>query len=348
MKTVCVLGASGFIGKKTVEALLLQKTYNVRASVRKTSIIPEELKKNDSLKIMYSDICDRSSLIPVIKGCDIVINAAGVYRWWVPNDKLYKEVNEDGARNVAQVCADEKIPHLLHISTAMAYGYPQDDKPFTENSKPGPFAAQYTRTKANGDQAVIDVQKQFETFQLDILYLACVTGPGDTFSVGRPAAVYRDFMLGKIPMLVAPDTNYIYVAIQDVVKAIRIVCERRSDLKTQDKMIERYLIGNSDQMMTTRQYFDLMSRYCDRKTPTASLNLSIGFCLAYLMTYISTYVTGSEPSLPLDIMRTAYWGGIEYSCEKSMKKLGMEYTPIETAVAESIADVKVRLKENEL
>lgn len=32
--------------------------------------------------------------------------------------------------------------------------------------------------------------------QVAMLFLGCVTGAGDTFSVGRPAAVYRDFMQG--------------------------------------------------------------------------------------------------------------------------------------------------------
>jgi hypothetical protein len=69
--------------------------------------------------------------------------------------------------------------------------------------------SRYTATKYRGDQAVIKAvqqihdsegdeevptQHQPESLSLTVLYLGCVTGAGDTFSVGRPAAVYRDFM----------------------------------------------------------------------------------------------------------------------------------------------------------
>ena len=46
--------------------------------------------------------------------------------------------------------------------------------------------------------------------------------------------------------------------------------------------------------------------------------------------------------MPLDIMRTARWGGIEYDCAKSEAVLGISYTPIDTAVHEAICDVRQR------
>jgi nucleoside-diphosphate-sugar epimerase len=279
-----------------------------------------------------------------VAGCEMVINAAGIYRWWVPDKAVYTQVNNGGARNVAEVCAELDIPHLIHISTAMAYGYPAE-KPFSEKSAVGPFAADYTRTKADGDAAVLETHaKSNSSFRLDILYLGCVTGTGDTFSVGRPAAVYRDFMLGKIPVLVGPSTKYIYVAVQDVCTAISTVCERgASDESSTRGRAEKYLIANSDEMMSTRQYFEVMEKHCGVQVPSMSMNLTLGLVLGWLLTLIATYITGVEPLMPLDIMRTAYWGGIEYDCSKSKSELGLQYTSIDVAVGESIADVKMRI-----
>jgi nucleoside-diphosphate-sugar epimerase len=253
-KYVCVIGASGFIGKKATERLRLAG-YQIRATVRFNSQIPDELKE-EGVEIVFADVRNKTSITKACQGCSIVINAAGIYRWWVPDKSIYKQVNDTGARIVAEVCAELEIQHLIHISTAMAYGYP-DEKPFTETSASGPFAADYTRTKADGDKAVLQVhalhhfngnQTQSD-FRLDILYLGCVTGTGDTFSVGRPAAVYRDFMQGKIPMLVAPDTNYIYVAVDDVCTAILTVCEQgATDTSKRRWRANRYLIANSDEV----------------------------------------------------------------------------------------------------
>merc|ERR1712226_18754 len=105
----------------------------------------------------------------------------------------------------------------------MTYGYP-DEKPFNEASKPGPHASEYARTKRLGD---VRVKAMCEGTSLDVvtLHLGCTIGEGDTMSTGRIAAVIRDFIEGKIPMLVGADTNYIYVHIQDVRKALLAVVQ---------------------------------------------------------------------------------------------------------------------------
>ena len=74
-----------------------------------------------------------------------------------------------------------------------------------------------------------------------------------------------------------------------------------------------------------------------------SLNLTIGFVLGWLLTFVSNWFTRRAPLVPLDIMRTAYWGGIEYDCTKSMTDLGIQYTPIEATVREAMQDVKAKL-----
>jgi nucleoside-diphosphate-sugar epimerase len=169
-------------------------------------------------QITKADVTDVASLAQAVAGCAVVVNCAGIYRWWVPDTSVYKSVNEDGARNVAEACCShaDKGCRLVHISTAMAFGFPKD-MPFNEDSAPGPFAAEYPRSKAKGDALVWNVA-QSHGLQTVVLYLGCVSGAGDTFSTGRPASVYRDFMQGKIPMLVGPNSKYIYVHINDVTK----------------------------------------------------------------------------------------------------------------------------------
>jgi hypothetical protein len=97
-------------------------------------------------------------------------------------------------------------------------------------------------------------------------------------------------------------------------------------------------------MMTTKQYFEVMSKYCGVEVPTLTMNLTLGLCLGWFLTLVSTYITGWEPLMPIDVMRTAAWGGIEYDCSKSKSELGLCYTPIDKAVEESIADVKARIR----
>lgn len=337
----CVFGASGFIGKKAVE-VLASAGFRVRAAVRQPKgSLPQELHAS-RVEVVQADVCDVTTLADALDGCSIAINCAGIYRWWLPNPSEYQEVNVNGAANVAQACLNSKsVCRLVHVSTAMAYGYPAI-RPFCEESEAGSHASEYARSKHLGDEKVVSLCHGSSKLSVVTLFLACVTGKGDTASVGRPAAVYRDFMLGKIPMLVAPETNYIYVHIRDVQQAILAVC----NLPKERLASQKYLIGNSAGMITTKQYFEIIGRVVGRPCPSMTMNLKVGYWLAWLLTWISTWITKTEPILPLDIMRTARWGSIEYDCSKSVAELGISYTPIEEAVAEAVEDVRSQMKGN--
>lgn len=391
---VCVIGANGFIGRSAV-AELQAAGFKVRATVRDPeATLPDELQL-PGVEVTKADVtqsplkqsniaADASSeapsgplvvdhncdLVKAVADCEVVVNCAGIYRWWMLDNAEYARVNDQGARNVAYACGgirdaaeqpgdsqhtqtvqpQEYIPsvkHLVHISTAMSFGYPED-MPFSEDSKPGPHASEYVRTKFLGDQALLGMHKasQFPSqLALTILYLGCVTGAGDTFSRGRPHDVYRDFMRGKIPLLVAPDTKYIYVHIRDVRRAIAKVCKSTASASTVSGAhleARQYLIGNSREILTTRSYFEMMGKHCGRQAPRFSLPLNVGMGLAYGLTGLSRLLPVGEPALPIDLMRTAYWGGIVYDCSKSERELGLQYESIDVAVRESIEDVKVR------
>lgn len=334
-KTVCVIGANGFIGMSSLN-VLCDRRYNVRATVRKLGMAPEDW-RGRGFAIFQADVTDAESLAACVEGCDVVVNCAGIYRWWVPNTEDFVQVNDVGAGNVAEACVKAGVRRLVHFSTPMAYGYPED-RPFNEASQPGRHASEYARTKRLGD---LRVKACCEGTSLEVvtLYLGCTIGEGDAMCAGRIAAVIRDFTLGKIPMLVGPDTNFIYVHIKDVKKALAAVLDAPREVVAG----EDFFIANSAEMMTTRRFFDLLGKYTSRQPPQASLNLTLGYWMSYVLTWISTNITKSEPIAPVDIMRTAQYGSIEYTCQKSVDVLGLSYTPIEEAVAESVADVQRRM-----
>merc|ERR1712232_1009517 len=119
--------------------------------------------------------------------------------------------------------------------------------------------------------------------------MGCTIGEGDTMSAGRIAAVIRDFIQGKIPMLVGADTNYIYVHIQDVRKALLAVVQAPA----QKVSGEDFFIANCQDMMTTRSFFDLIGKHCGKRPPSMSLNLVLGYWIAGFLTWVATRITGS-------------------------------------------------------
>eukprot|EP00928_Gymnodinium_smaydae_P089332 TRINITY_DN73316_c0_g1_i1.p1 TRINITY_DN73316_c0_g1~~TRINITY_DN73316_c0_g1_i1.p1 ORF type:complete len:346 (+),score=70.76 TRINITY_DN73316_c0_g1_i1:153-1190(+) len=338
MALVCVLGANGFIGRNSLAALR-NAGFRVRAAVRRREQLQEAVAADElcDVEVVEADITKPATLAACVEGCDIVVNCAGIYKWWLPNAEEYLRVNDVGAGNVGSACLAAGVRRLIHYSTPMSYGYPRD-KPFTEMSEAGAHASEYARTKRLGDLRIKDLcrGKPIETV---ILHLGCTIGAGDTDSAGRIAAVVKDHIRGKIPMLVGADTNYIYVHIADVRQAI----VRAAQASAEKVAGEDFFIANSDDMMTTRHFFDLIGKHTEKPPPRSSLNLTVGSWFANMATWVATHVTGSEPTAPADILRTAKFGSIEYSCQKSKDVLGMEYTPIDLAVAESVADVKSRM-----
>eukprot|EP00931_Biecheleriopsis_adriatica_P030678 TRINITY_DN18062_c0_g1_i3.p1 TRINITY_DN18062_c0_g1~~TRINITY_DN18062_c0_g1_i3.p1 ORF type:complete len:286 (-),score=36.75 TRINITY_DN18062_c0_g1_i3:236-1093(-) len=232
---------------------------------------------------------------------------------------------------------EDKVKRLVHYSTPMAYGYPEE-RPFTEASEPGCHASEYARTKHLGDVRIKSLC-QGTSLQTVFLYLGCTIGAGDAMTAGRIAAVIRDYIHGKIPMLVGPDTNYIYVHIKDVRRAVAAAVEAPAEKVSG----EDFFIANSDDMMTTRQFFALIGKHTGVPPPTRSLPLSLAYRFASVTSWLATNITGAEPTAPVDVIRTAQLGSIEYTCGKSVKVLGMSYASIDEAVAESVADVKQRL-----
>src|SRR4051812_15838744 len=73
MRRVAVLGASGFIGNRTVEIFQRDEDLDVRPVVRRPS--RAALPRRFDLAVQIADALDTKSLIPAFEGCDSVIMA---------------------------------------------------------------------------------------------------------------------------------------------------------------------------------------------------------------------------------------------------------------------------------
>ena len=119
----------------------------------------------------------------------------------------------------------------------------------------------------------------FQNFDLDfakvfglktrLLPLACVLGEGDidNLAQGRPGCVQKDFIMGKIPALVEPETDFIYVDIEDVAKAVTRALHwnpQNNHQNERNKKVDafsEFIIGNWKDKMSTRLYFQRMESW---------------------------------------------------------------------------------------
>lgn len=104
-----------------------------------------------------ADITDLKAVRSFIGVDDIVVNCAAWTR--VDDAELHRDeafaINADGARNVAQACA-EVGAKLVHISTDYVFGDAPAGVPIPEDAPVSPRCV-YGESKAAGERAVLDV-----------------------------------------------------------------------------------------------------------------------------------------------------------------------------------------------
>ncbi|MFT4520679.1 MAG: dihydroflavonol-4-reductase, partial [Halioglobus sp.] len=263
--------------------------------------------------------------VKAFKGSWGVVNLAGYREFWSQQREHFYDLNERGACNVFEACLAAGVKKVVQVSTPLAYGVP-DQIPFNEASEPGQHVSDYARSKFLGDQAGWRLHKE-QGLPLTVVHLAAVIGAGDD----KATMEVRRAVEGKLPALVGADTTYTYLHVRDAADAIT-----RALLKA-ESVGQRYLIGN--QRATTRDYFNIIGRLASVSVPPWNIPESWLMPVARGMDALARR-TGKRPVLPLDVLRTTAAGSLLFDATRSIKELGMTYTPLEAALAESIDEIR--------
>jgi nucleoside-diphosphate-sugar epimerase len=209
MKKILVTGASGFIGLHVVKTLLAQGV-SVRCLVHKNSrlgfikpFLPE---------LMEGNLTSPETLKNAVQGIDAIVHSAGLKT--APSYQKFLEVNEDGCRNLYQVCAQYNpgINRIVHISSLAALGPSRDGKPVTEEHLPTPIS-DYGKSKLAGQRVAESFMKELP---MSILLPPAVYGPFDKDFF----AYFRCVKRGIMPLLSGPDRFFSIIYIKDAVAAV--------------------------------------------------------------------------------------------------------------------------------
>ena len=154
---VAVTGAAGFLGSHICRALLDRRT-SVRAVtlLNDVSRIPHTIA--DKVDIRVADVRDLESLSEVLEGVDAVVHTAAVIS--VDDGRSARSVtsiNVDGARSVAETCADLGIPKLVHVSSIHAFGGLKGKTLDAAHPLHESAAHSYAYSKAQGQRTVLEI-----------------------------------------------------------------------------------------------------------------------------------------------------------------------------------------------
>jgi nucleoside-diphosphate-sugar epimerase len=172
-KRILVTGATGFIGGRIVERLILEQGAEVVALVHQF--------KNASrlarfpVRMVGGDVGDRSSLEHAAQGCDAIIHAAMSMGG---SGEQNRRANVEGTQNVCEV-AKALRARLVHFSTVSVYGNPLGSK-LTEDLPKNPVGDDYGLLKLDAERAV--QQAQQAGLAATILQPTIVYGPWSMWS----------------------------------------------------------------------------------------------------------------------------------------------------------------------
>lgn len=171
-QTVAVTGATGFVGRNVVQALL-SRGHTVRALVRNPDRARETLPATASLIVVRGDALERDAMARLADGADAMIHLIGIRRER-PGGVTYRRLHVDAARIALEAAGEAGAGRFVHMSALGA----RADAP-----------ARYHRTKFEGERLVRRSGLRWTIFRPSIIH-----GPGGEFM-----ELVRAWVLGDAP-----------------------------------------------------------------------------------------------------------------------------------------------------
>ncbi|WP_084406053.1 complex I NDUFA9 subunit family protein [Pseudovibrio sp. Ad5] len=251
-KLITVFGGSGFIGRHVIR-ILAERGYSVRAAVRHPDLAEhlQPLGAVGQIMPVAASVRNKKSVERAVEGACAVINLVGIL--YESGAQKFDSVQAKGPATVAEVCKEQGIDNLVHVSAIGA----------DENSP-----AVYARTKAAGEKAVLDAMPDAVIFRPSIVF-----GPEDDF-FNRFGSMAQLFPV--LPLIGGGHTKFQPVYVGDVALAIANAIEGKAEAG------KIYELGGP-QVATFKECLQLLMQVIHRKRMLVTLPFLIARIQAKFM-----------------------------------------------------------------
>jgi dihydroflavonol-4-reductase len=314
--TVCVTGATGFVGGHVARELA-ERGDEVRVTFRN----PERLERLEALDVepVRADVTDRASLRRAVRGCELVFHTAG-YVGSRPPERLW-QVNALSPRMVVEAAALEGVRRVVHTSSVAAIGNAPHGEVADETLvyRGGEFGLAYGDAKHEGEVEALAAGARVGV-EVVIVNPAYVLGvPVDPTQPGETSTrVIGNFMLNRLPAVVDGATNV--VDVEDVAVGHLLAGEK-------GEPGERYILGGYN-----LSWVDLIDRLAvgsGKRRPLLVLPTEAG-----TVARIQAELGLRWPIAPEAFALMAQnW---RYSSRKAKRKLGYSTRPLDTTLKATV------------
>ncbi len=330
---VAVTGATGFLGRHTVAALLAAG-HTVRCLSRRGTVPADPATgaphATDRVSGQSCDVLDLDALTAAVAGADVVVHGAGMVSNRSRDARMVFDLHVTGTENAIAACRAAGVGRLVHISTSGTVAVGTDpDKVFTETDEDAVQTTArwpYYRTKLFSEQVALAADGE----GLTVLALnpSLLLGPGDDEG-GESTASVRTFLEDGLPA--SPPGGVAFVDVRDVALAVRAAL-------TAGRGGERYLLNGANQ--TFHDYFCKLARLTGKPAPLVRLP-QVARSLVGFLAPGSVLRTGIGPSLSkqqLDLS-SHFW---YCDASKAAEELGFVARDPTATLADTVADLEAK------
>jgi dihydroflavonol-4-reductase len=319
MPKTLVTGATGFVGRAVVEALLAQGR-EVRVLIRRPR---HRALPGLAVEVVRGDLTDPVSLARALQNCSRLFHVAADYRLWVPDPAGMYAANVEGTRSLLQAGLEAGLERVVYTSTVGALGNPGDGTPGTEDTPVSlaDMVGHYKRSKFLAEQVALEYAGR--GLPVVVVNPSTPVGPWDV----RPTPTGQmivDFLRGKMPAYLDSGLNLIHV--RDVAQG-HLLAEARG------RVGEKYILGH--QNLTLAEIFAKLADCSGIKAPQWRLPYYPVLGLAYINELWSTWITRRPPMIPLTAVKMAK-KIMFFDSQKAVRELGLPQTPVEQALQEAV------------
>jgi nucleoside-diphosphate-sugar epimerase len=190
MRTLYIIGGSGFIGSRLVHRLRSNTDAILKIFDKQSSRLFPEM-------TLLGDVRSMADLRGAISEGSIIVNLAAEHRDDVRPISLYDEVNVGGAKNICTIAREKGVKTIIFTSTVAVYGFAPIGT--DESGNIAPFN-DYGRTKYVAEQIFTTWQAEEPAVrQLVIIRPTVVFGEqnrGNVFNLLRQIASGKFVMIG--------------------------------------------------------------------------------------------------------------------------------------------------------
>ncbi|HQF42160.1 MAG TPA: NAD(P)-dependent oxidoreductase [Ignavibacteriaceae bacterium] len=243
VKKVLVMGASGFVGGRLVEKLILEHGHVPKCLIRDFGKLTRIARF--PVEIVYADILHPNDFEVSIKDCDVYIYSV---HGKDKNKAISWEIDTKGLENMLKLAVKNQIKQFIFLSTTAIYENESDKGEFDESVVPVSSKKDYAGGKLAGERICFEYSQKYN-LPITVLRPTIIYGPfAPSFTI-YPAEL---IMSGALKDYGCFDGICNPVYIDDVVDVI-IKCILN------EKAFNEIFIVSSGETLSWKRFFDAFS-----------------------------------------------------------------------------------------